>query len=165
MVKSNNFPKEREIFVMPSGVIGKRKRIIYLEPKNNNSLEYARPLTEKERLNNLNLFEVYSLKVRSLSYSNLKLYGVLVDTENGFCTDHKISVRTCFDNNVSIEDAAHISNLRSISWKENIKKGKRNFFDDANLWLSYKYDIRLKTIKPENQKLIGQYSKKLINNE
>lgn len=136
--KCNEFPQEGKIFVTEIGVLGKRKKIIYVDPKKD-ELDFEKPLTEKQFYETTELYDGYEFKVRRLSRENFKLGYNLNNT--GYCVDHKISVYSCFLNNISIEDAAHISNLRIITREENHKKWKSNYRDIYNSWIFEKYGL------------------------
>lgn len=86
----------------------------------------------------LSKFDNYSVLVRRLSKS-LPIYS---ESSRDFVLDHKISIKTCFHKNISIEDAAHESNLRIIPYTWNSKKMSRNYIDDRNIWILDKYDIK-----------------------
>lgn len=42
--------------------------------------------------------------------------------DGGWQLDHIHSVRRCFDNEWTIEQASHVSNLQMLPWKENLLK-------------------------------------------
>lgn len=49
--------------------------------------------------------------------------------------DHKISIHYGFENNISPKLIADVSNLRLISYRENMLKNRSNFIDDKNKWI------------------------------
>lgn len=130
--------EEGIIILFPVGLLGGHKRVAYIEPKIHADIEPILRTPEQVRQMAFVYYEVYAYKVRQMSKS---LYYERLPIKCGFSVDHKISVRTCFLNKVSIEDAAHIDNLRVFDKAENIKKGKRNFIDCSNRWLAEKYGI------------------------
>lgn len=143
MDKCSIFPKEGEVFLMEAGVIGKRKRIIYIEPKTEKGNVAIISDIERNAMPFI-FFEVYAYFVRSRSK---KLYYHLFDSCPNTAVDHKISVRTCFLNRVSIEDAAHVDNLQLLSRCENSKKQSRNYVDLGNEWIAQKYGIKYELFK------------------
>lgn len=112
---------------------------------------------EKKRFNNaLKAIErqKYSNMVRELTKTvNLSLIqgfsnGLLMAaniiecrSEEYYVIDHKISVFNAFNKGVSIEDAAHPTNLRFTTGAKNNEKGMKNLIDDANRWIADKYGI------------------------
>lgn len=148
MSEATNFPVEGQIFIAESGILGKRKRIIYVDLKIGNELEFEKPLTETQRMMSINLIDIYSRKVRDLTAWNCRQTSFY--TLYGFCIDHKISVWACFHNKVSIMDAADISNLRVITVRANQIKHRRIFVDKYNKWIVEKYDIKRKIITFSN---------------
>jgi NUMOD3 motif len=46
--------------------------------------------------------------------------------EGGYQLDHIMSVKKCFDNGISEEDASRLENLQLLPWKDNLNKGEKN---------------------------------------
>ena len=65
-----------------------------------------------------------------------------IEKVNNLQIDHKISVKTGFRNGISIEDISHVSNLRTVSAKENLFKRAKNVIDKKNRWILKKYGIK-----------------------
>ncbi len=49
----------------------------------------------------------------------------IAGVEGGWQLDHIKPVRECFDEGVPPEEAAHVSNLRMLPWRENLARNKR----------------------------------------
>jgi hypothetical protein len=77
-------------------------------------------------------FKKYSGKVRRLSEKNYAMNAdkinpnnyprTICGVEGGYQLDHIKSLRQCFDENISIEQAASVDNLQLLPWKENLRK-------------------------------------------
>lgn len=50
----------------------------------------------------------------------------LAGTKGGFQLDHIISIKDGFNKKISVDLIGHISNLRVITWEENLKKGAKS---------------------------------------
>jgi hypothetical protein len=66
--------------------------------------------------------KVYNNNVEYINPNNLKR---VLAGEYGYQLDHIMSIRWCFDNGIPVEACSDKSNLRMITWEENIKKGKK----------------------------------------
>jgi hypothetical protein len=85
-------------------------------------------------------YKKYSNKVRRLTEKNYVKYftsinpnnhpRTLCGVEGGYQVDHKLSVRFCYDNNVSEEDCASVDNLQMIDWSQNLNKRYVNNFEE-----------------------------------
>jgi hypothetical protein len=142
MIDTNvvNYPKIGELFISEKGILGNKRRVIFLEHKQCNDIEFKFPLERSEVLCNMSIFDSYSQKVRALSRINY-INGYKYASSNGLVVDHKISVYSCFLNDVSIEDASNASNLRVITSKANSKKHTKNYLDKYNFWIVKKYNF------------------------
>lgn len=85
---------------------------------------------------NLNLFQDYKKSVYKLSNKTYTEHKNKINpnnyprtrmgVNNGWQLDHIKSVKQCFKEGISIEEAADVTNLRMLPWKENLM---RNFDD------------------------------------
>jgi hypothetical protein len=82
-------------------------------------------------------FKLYSQKVwfltecqniKSLEFSERRAFY-------WYHLDHKASIYFGFRNNVPAKNIAHISNLHFIPSEENMKKGRKCFWDHKNEWI------------------------------
>jgi len=120
-----------------------KKRIVFAEQKGRDAVPLPvlnRPLNDFEVTILKELFEQYSTDVRS------RLKKSKLACRDGLHIDHKISIHSCFWNNVSIEDASNITNLRLIPSYENQTKFTKDYIDDYNEWIAIKYNIKRKGI-------------------
>ena len=120
-----------------------KKRIVFAEQKGRDAVPLPpvnRPLNDFEIAILKVLFKGYSKAIRRRVPKFQK--GLFLDSH----IDHKISIHSCFWNNVSIDDASHVSNLRIIEGTENCQKGTKDFIDEHNEWIERKYDIERRGI-------------------
>lgn len=120
-----------------------KKRIVFVEEKGRDAVPLPalnRPLNDYEITILKRLFKQYSDDVRNRLKKSKLMY------RDGLHIDHKISVHSCFWNNVSIDDASDISNLRLIPSYENRTKFTKDYIDDYNRWIAEKYNIKRKGI-------------------
>lgn len=94
----------------------------------------------------LNEFQKYKCQVHTISRINNIKYKDIINPDNLpigkagsglYQVDHILSIRYCFDNNISIEDCASIKNLRVIPASENISKGAKISLDTPEHLLEY----------------------------
>jgi len=88
---------------------------------------------------NLSEYKQYSNKVRRLTEKNYVKYFNIINPNNyprtlcgvdgGYQIDHKLSVRFCYDNNISEEVCSSVSNLQMIEWSQNLNKRYVNIFE------------------------------------
>jgi transposase len=89
---------------------------------------------------NMNEYKKYSNKVRRLTEKNyVKCLDIinpnnyprtLCGVDGGYQIDHKLSVRFCYDNNISEEVCACLDNLQMIEWSKNLNKRYANNFEE-----------------------------------
>ena len=89
---------------------------------------------------NMNEYKKYSNKVRRLTEKNyVKCFDIinpnnyprtLCGVDGGYQIDHKLSVRFCYDNNISEEVCACLDNLQMIEWTQNLNKRYVNNFEE-----------------------------------
>jgi hypothetical protein len=85
-------------------------------------------------------YKKYSNKVRRLTEKNYVKYFDIINPDNyprtlcgvdgGYQIDHKLSVRFCYDNNISEEVCASVDNLQMIEWSKNLNKRYVNNFEE-----------------------------------
>lgn len=85
-------------------------------------------------------YKKYSNKVRRLTEKNYVKYFAVINPNNhprtlcgvdgGYQIDHKLSVRFCYDNNISEEVCASVDNLQMIEWSQNLNKRYVNIFEE-----------------------------------
>jgi len=88
--------------------------------------KYNKLLKEREK------FPGYARKVHGLSQKtyeeNIDIINpnrfkrTLCGVEGGYQLDHIISVRECFEQNIPVEEASRVENLRMLPWKENLMR-------------------------------------------
>lgn len=89
---------------------------------------------------NMTDYRKYSNKVRRLTEKNYVKYFTTINLNNcprtlcgvdgGYQVDHKLSVRFCYDNNISEEVCASVDNLQMIEWTQNLNKRYANIFEE-----------------------------------
>jgi transposase len=94
---------------------------------------------ELKREYNISEYKKYSLKVRRLTEKNYVKYFNIINSNNyprtlcgvngGYQVDHKLSVRFCYDNNITEEDCSSVNNLQMIEWSKNLNKRYVNNFE------------------------------------
>jgi hypothetical protein len=85
-------------------------------------------------------YKKYSNKVRRLTETNYVKYFTIINPNNfprtlcgvdgGYQIDHKLSVRFCYDNNISEEVCSSVDNLQIIEWSQNLNKRYVNIFEE-----------------------------------
>jgi hypothetical protein len=81
---------------------------------------------------NIKEYTKYARKVHGLSH---KVYEqnketinpnnhprTLCGVDDGWQLDHIVTIKECFERNVSVEDASAVSNLRMLSWRDNLMR-------------------------------------------
>jgi hypothetical protein len=89
---------------------------------------------------NMTDYRKYLNKVRRLTEKNYVKYFTTINLNNyprtlcgvdgGYQVDHKLSVRFCYDNNISEEVCASVDNLQMIEWSQNLNKRYVNIFEE-----------------------------------
>lgn len=92
------------------------------------------------RQNNTTHYKKYCNKVRRLTEKNYVKYQNIINPNNyprtlcgvegGYQIDHKLSVRFCYDNNISEEVCSSIDNLQMLEWSKNLNKRYVNNFEE-----------------------------------
>lgn len=92
------------------------------------------------RQNNITDYKKYCNKVRRLTEKNYVKYQNIINPNNhprtlcgvegGYQIDHKLSVRFCYDNNISEEICSSIDNLQMLEWHKNLNKRYVNNFEE-----------------------------------
>ena len=95
---------------------------------------------ELKREYNMSEYRKYSNKVRRLTEKIYVKYKSIINPNNyprtlcgvdgGYQIDHKLSVRFCYDNNISEEVCASVENLQIIEWSKNLNKRYVNIFEE-----------------------------------
>lgn len=77
-------------------------------------------------------YKKYSRQVHGLSQKTYEAHKQLINpnnyprtlcgVEDGWQLDHIIPIKECFEKGLSIEKAAHVSNLRMLPWKDNLMR-------------------------------------------
>jgi hypothetical protein len=85
-------------------------------------------------------YKKYSNKVRRLTEKNYVKYFTIINPNNhprtlcgvdgGYQVDHKLSVKFCYDNNISEEVCSSVDNLQMIEWSQNLNKRYVNIFEE-----------------------------------
>lgn len=85
-------------------------------------------------------YKKYSNKVRRLTEKNYVKYYTTINPNNhprtlcgvdgGYQVDHKLSVKFCYDNNISEEVCSSVDNLQMIEWSQNLNKRYVNIFEE-----------------------------------
>jgi len=94
------------------------------------------PLTKKIAFSR---YQSLIRKLTNINAKNLELIHL-----RGFYTyhiDHKISIYFGFNNKISPEDIAHISNLEMTSMEYNLSKRIKCNIDLSNRWIIEKYNL------------------------
>ena len=83
------------------------------------------------------VFEDYQVLVRIKSDDVFKKYedfftknGSIVRGKFDFHLDHKVPIKVCFDNGISVDTASSKANLELIPYKENLKKSWSKYSED-----------------------------------
>ena len=118
-----------------------------------------RNITYDEYLNSKSDWDVYKSKVQKIT-NKQPLYLLkdfdkkrgLLGVKNAYQLDHIIPVKFGFDNNISPEIIGDMSNLRFISWKDNINKSDKLINDENNYYNNLNHnksdmDIAMKVLK------------------
>jgi hypothetical protein len=89
---------------------------------------------------NMTEYRKYSGKVRRLTEKNYVKYFMIINPNNyprtlcgvcgGYQLDHILSVRFCYDNNISEEKCADVGNLQIVEWLQNLNKIYVNDFEE-----------------------------------
>jgi len=92
------------------------------------------------RQNNTTHYKKYCNKVRRLTEKNYVKYQNIINpsnyprtlcgVEDGYQIDHKLSVRFCYDNNISEEVCSSVDNLQMLEWFKNLNKRYVNNFEE-----------------------------------
>jgi hypothetical protein len=92
------------------------------------------------RQNNTTHYKKYCNKVRRLTEKNYVKYQNIINpsnyprtlcgVEDGYQIDHKLSVRFCYDNNISEEVCSSVDNLQMLEWFKNLNKRYLNNFEE-----------------------------------
>jgi len=92
------------------------------------------------RQNNTTHYKKYCNKVRRLTEKNWVKYQSIINPNNyprtlcgvecGYQIDHKLSVRFCYDNNISEEICSSVDNLQMLEWSKNLNKRYVNNFEE-----------------------------------
>jgi transposase len=92
------------------------------------------------RQNNTTHYKKYCNKVRRLTEKNYVKYQNIINPNNhprtlcgvegGYQIDHKLSVRFCYDNNISEEVCSSVDNLQMLEWSKNLNKRYVNNFEE-----------------------------------
>jgi hypothetical protein len=92
------------------------------------------------RRNNTTQYKRYCSVVRRLTEKNYVEYKNLINPNNyprtlcgvdgGYQIDHKLSVRFCYDNNISEEVCSSVDNLQMLEWSKNLNKRYVNNFEE-----------------------------------
>jgi hypothetical protein len=92
------------------------------------------------RQNNTTHYKKYCNKVRRLTEKTYVKYQNIINPNNyprtlcgvegGYQIDHKLSVRFCYDNNISEEVCSSIDNLQMLEWSKNLNKRYVNNFEE-----------------------------------
>lgn len=92
------------------------------------------------RQNNTTHYKKYCNKVRRLTEKNYVKYQNIINPNNhprtlcgvegGYQIDHKLSVRFCYDNNISEEVCSSVDNLQMLEWTKNLNKRYVNNFEE-----------------------------------
>lgn len=103
-----------------------RKRKQFQEYGRQKSAKYAETATE---------WSLYYSQVSQITKKNLQDYNHIINpdslpigkagVEGAHQTDHIVSVRWCFDNNVPAEMCGHLDNLQTLPWYDNLTKGSK----------------------------------------
>jgi len=92
------------------------------------------------RQNNTTHYKKYCSKVRKLTEKNYVKYQNIINPNNyprtlcgvegGYQIDHKLSVRFCYNNNISEEVCSSVDNLQMLEWTKNLNKRYVNNFEE-----------------------------------
>jgi AraC-like DNA-binding protein len=92
------------------------------------------------RQNTTTHYKKYCNKVRRLTEKNYVKYQNIINPNNyprtlcgvdgGYQIDHKLSVRFCYDNNISEEVCSSADNLQMLEWSKNLNKRYVNIFEE-----------------------------------
>jgi len=103
-----------------------KKRGRFNEYNNNRSIEYRKTASDWEKYRadvHLATKVIYDKHHELINPDNLPRGKAGV--EGAYQLDHIKSVRYCFDNDIPIDECAHIDNLQMLTWEENISKGSK----------------------------------------
>jgi hypothetical protein len=91
---------------------------------------------------NLPAYKKYAYKVRKFSEETYLKYKetinpndyprTLCGVENGWQLDHVKSIKQCYNENISAEEASSLDNLKMVTWKENLEKRTYEKINDGN---------------------------------
>lgn len=81
-------------------------------------------------------YKKYKKIVDNLTKKNLpSLKNIELRGWKKYHVDHKISIYYGFLNNIEPIKISHISNIRMLYYKDNMKKGITNYIDKDNKWI------------------------------
>lgn len=93
------------------------------------------------RQNNTTNYKKYCNKVRKLTEKNYVKYQNIINPNNyprtlcgvegGYQIDHKLSLRFCYDNNITEEVCSSVDNLQMLEWSKNLNKRYVNNFEES----------------------------------
>ena len=114
-----SFPRTLPGYIFKYGEeLGKKK---YEERYSNaNSTEYKTYARKVHRLSSITYAE--NIDTINPNRYNRTLCGV----EGGWQLDHITPIKECFTTGMSVEEAAHLSNLRMLPWRENLMRNYVN---------------------------------------
>ena len=101
------------------------KGMIKIEPPDIISRSDLAYTNYKTYRNRVTARTAYTYKIFKEEINPLNLPRGTSGTDGAYQLDHIISVRTGFEQNISIEEMSARENLQMLAWLDNIKKGRK----------------------------------------